>query len=70
MVVKGEVQVTVDESVNTFRTNESVYIPVEAKHRLENFTDQSAVIIEVQIGDYLGEDDIVRYDDIYGRGDA
>jgi mannose-6-phosphate isomerase-like protein (cupin superfamily) len=47
--------------------NESTYIPVETKHRLENRQREPLVIIEVQCGDYLGEDDIVRFDDRYGR---
>ena len=67
VVIQGEVQVTVGEDINTFKRNESVYIPLETKHRLENFSETAAMIVEVQIGDYLGEDDIVRYDDIYGR---
>jgi mannose-6-phosphate isomerase-like protein (cupin superfamily) len=47
--------------------NESTYIPVETRHRLENCTDSPLILIEVQCGAYLGEDDIVRFDDIYGR---
>ncbi|MDP7376319.1 MAG: mannose-6-phosphate isomerase, partial [Alphaproteobacteria bacterium] len=41
--------------------------PLQAKHRLENYTDDLVVLIEVQSGLYLGEDDIKRYEDIYGR---
>ena len=48
--------------------NESTFIPIETKHRLQNFTEEMLEIIEVQSGDYLGEDDIVRFEDIYGRG--
>ena len=48
-------------------TNESTYIPVRTKHRLENLGDEPAHLIEVQCGDYLGEDDIVRFEDRYGR---
>jgi mannose-1-phosphate guanylyltransferase/mannose-6-phosphate isomerase len=47
--------------------NESTYIPVGIKHRLENAGDGLLHIIEVQSGDYLGEDDIVRLEDLYGR---
>ena len=47
--------------------NESTYIPVESKHRLENKTAKPLTIIEVQVGSYLGEDDIVRFDDDFGR---
>ena len=47
--------------------NESIYIPIGSKHRLENNSENELIIIEVQIGDKLDEDDIIRYDDIYGR---
>ena len=47
--------------------NQSTYIPVETLHRLENPGDQDVHLIEVQTGNYFGEDDIVRYEDIYGR---
>jgi len=47
--------------------NQSTYIPQEMKHRLENRTQEQLIIVEVQCGDYLGEDDIVRYEDMYGR---
>lgn len=67
IVVKGEPTVTVNEEVETYTVGQYIYIPLQAKHRLENFTDQCVIIIEVQIGEYLGEDDIVRYDDIYKR---
>ena len=46
--------------------NESTFIPVETRHRLENPRHEPLVMIEVQCGDYLGEDDIVRFDDKYG----
>lgn len=67
VVVSGEARVTVGEEIRTLRENESTYIPVGVKHRLENPGDEPLSIIEVQSGDYLGEDDIVRYDDVYGR---
>ena len=47
--------------------NQSVYIPLGTKHRLENPSTEPLSIIEVQSGAYLGEDDIVRFDDVYGR---
>ena len=47
--------------------NEHVYIPIGAKHRIENAGAERLDIIEVQVGDYLGEDDIVRFDDKYDR---
>ena len=49
------------------KKDEKVYIPVKEKHRMSNFTNENVVFIEVQNGDYLGEDDIIRYEDIYGR---
>ena len=48
--------------------NQSVYIPLGSKHRMENPGQVPMVLIEVQTGAYLGEDDIVRYDDVYSRG--
>ncbi len=67
VVVKGVASITIDDSVQTYHVNESVYIPTQAKHRLENLSDTPVEIIEVQVGPYLGEDDIIRYDDVYGR---
>ncbi len=66
-VVKGTATVTVDEAVLTLVRGQSIDIPLGAKHRLENLGSELVEIIEVQFGDYLGEDDIVRYDDIYNR---
>ncbi len=67
VVVSGDAQVTNGERVFTVHTNESTFIPRETKHRLENKGSEPLVMIEVQCGDYLGEDDIVRFDDQYGR---
>ncbi len=66
-VVNGVATVTVDAMVKEFRRGESIDIPLGAKHRLENFGTIDVEIIEVQFGDYLGEDDIIRYDDVYQR---
>ena len=68
IIVEGVARVTVDDSVRDLQANESAYIPIGAKHRLENATDQPMVMIEVQTGSYLGEDDIQRYEDRYKRG--
>lgn len=65
--VEGEPTVTVNDVTKTLRPNGTIDIPIEAVHRLENFTQKKASIIEVQIGSYLGEDDIVRLEDIYNR---
>ena len=67
VVVKGTAKVTRGDEVFTLSENESTYIPLGVKHRLENPGVVPLEIIEVQSGSYLGEDDIVRYDDTYGR---
>ena len=54
----------------TVKTNESTFIPAGNKHRLSNTTTADLAIIEVQSGGYLGEDDIVRFEDVYGRAPA
>ena len=58
---------TRDDDVFELKENESTFIPLGAKHRLENATSEPLEIIEVQSGSYLGEDDIVRFDDDFGR---
>jgi len=67
VVVKGTAKVTRGEEVFTLTENQSTYIPVETKHRLENPGTVPLEVIEVQSGDYLGEDDIVRFEDKYKR---
>lgn len=67
IVVAGTAKVTVDEDVRLVTENQSVYIPLGAVHRMENPGKMEMVLIEVQTGSYLGEDDILRYDDIYAR---
>ena len=67
IVVSGTALVTVEEGEIRLEENQSTYIPVGACHRLENRGDIPLELIEVQSGDYLGEDDIVRLEDIYGR---
>lgn len=67
VVVAGRPTLTIGEAQRVYQVNESVYIPKEAVHRIENFTDELCTLIEVQVGDYLGEDDIVRIEDVYGR---
>ena len=69
VVVRGTARVTLDDKVFTLEANQSTYIPIGSKHRLENTKAQPLHIIEVQCGDYLGEDDIERYEDNYGRTD-
>ncbi len=67
IVVRGSARVTRDNDVFELHANQSTYIPMGAKHRLENPGPGMLELIEVQSGDYLGEDDIVRYEDVYGR---
>ena len=67
IVVAGTAKVTVDDEVRLVSENQSVYIPLGAVHRMENPGKVPMVLIEVQTGTYLGEDDIIRYEDIYAR---
>jgi mannose-6-phosphate isomerase-like protein (cupin superfamily) len=67
VVVAGEATVTKGEHVSKLRSNQSTFIPVGVRHRLENLGSEPVHIIEVQVGDYVGEDDIQRYEDVYGR---
>ena len=67
IVVRGTARVTIGDDVRTVHENESVYIPIGAKHRLENPGKIDLELIEVQTGSYLGEDDIVRIEDDYRR---
>ena len=68
IVVQGTAKVTVDNEVRLVTENQSVYIPLGAVHRMENPGKLPMVLIEVQTGSYLGEDDIIRYEDVYARG--
>ncbi|SFB04239.1 mannose-1-phosphate guanylyltransferase/mannose-1-phosphate guanylyltransferase / mannose-6-phosphate isomerase [Poseidonocella pacifica] len=68
IVVAGTAKVTVDDKVTLLTENQSVYIPLGAVHRMENPGKVPMVLIEVQTGAYLGEDDIIRYEDKYARG--
>lgn len=66
-VVQGTAKVRVGDEEFLLERNQSTYIPTETLHRLENPTDHDIALIEVQCGDYFGEDDIVRLEDVYGR---
>ena len=68
VVVSGTAEVQVDDSIQMLTEDQSVYIPIGSKHRLSNPGKLPLTLIEVQSGSYLGEDDIVRFDDVYGRG--
>ena len=67
IVVQGAAKVTVDKNVSLLHEGQSVYVPLGSLHRLENPGETPMVLIEIQTGEYLGEDDIVRYDDRYSR---
>lgn len=67
IVVEGIAKVTIDENVKLLNEGQSAYVPLGAVHRMENPGKLPMLLIEVQIGSYLGEDDIVRYEDIYSR---
>ncbi len=66
-VIRGTAKVRLGDREFLLRANESTYIPIETQHRLENPGNEDVHLIEVQTGQYFGEDDIVRYEDIYGR---
>jgi mannose-1-phosphate guanylyltransferase/mannose-6-phosphate isomerase len=68
VVVKGTAEVTVGNDVRSVHENESIYIPIGSIHRLANPGKIPLELVEVQVGSYLGEDDIVRLGDVYGRG--
>ena len=68
IVVEGTAKVTIDDQVKTVTENQSVYIPLGAVHRMENPGKLPLTLIEVQTGSYFGEDDIIRYEDVYSRG--
>jgi len=67
VVVKGQAKITRDDEVIILNENESTYIAIGQRHRLENDTDKPLEVVEVQSGSYLGEDDIQRFDDVYDR---
>ena len=67
IVVEGIAKVTIEDEIKLVSEGQSVYVPLGAKHRMENPGKSPMLLIEVQIGTYLGEDDIIRYDDVYAR---
>jgi mannose-6-phosphate isomerase-like protein (cupin superfamily) len=68
IVVEGTAKITIGDDVKMVSENQSVYVPLGAIHRMENPGKIPMVLIEVQTGSYLGEDDIIRHEDIYSRG--
>lgn len=69
MVVAGEAKVTLDDAEITALAGDTIDIPIEAKHRVENPGSEKLIFIEIQRGSYLGEDDIVRFSDDFGRAE-
>ena len=69
VVVSGQAEVVNDDKIIHLSMNQSTYIPKRTLHRLSNHTQEPLFVIEVQSGDYLGEDDIMRFDDMYSRAD-
>ena len=67
VIVRGIAKIINGESELTLQVNENTFIPAGEKHRLENPGQEVLEVIEVQVGDYLEEDDIIRYEDIYNR---
>lgn len=67
-VVQGQARIYCNDDILVRNTGEFVVIPVQAKHRLENIGEDELIVVEVQMGEYLGEDDIIRYEDDYARG--
>ena len=66
-MLKGVATVTINEKVFNLTAHQSTYIPIKAKHRLENCHTETLEILEIQLGEKLTEADIHRYDDVYGR---
>lgn len=66
-IVDGEAVVTLNDRLITCKVDDSVYIPVQAKHRIQNNGSQNMIFIEIQVGENLDESDIIRYQDSYGR---
>lgn len=68
VIVKGKGELTLGESIKNVTSGDHIFIPKKCKHSIENTSDEESLFIsEVQLGSYFGEDDIIRYSDIYGR---
>ena len=67
IIVKGSAEVKIDDNIMTHSVGDVIRIPKEAKHQVTNISNEDLVFIEVQLGEYFGEDDIVRLNDKYGR---
>ncbi len=67
IIVKGEAEVKIDDIVTQHKVGDIIKIPVEAAHQVSNIGKDELVFVEIQLGEYFGEDDIVRLEDKYGR---
>jgi len=67
IIVKGTAEITLDDKPYKLNINERIFIPEKTKHRIKNISSKKLIFIEVQTGEYLGEDDIIRFEDKYGR---
>lgn len=67
VVVQGEGELKINDEIQSVRKWDAIIVPVEAKHQIKNIGTEDLIFIEVQIGEYFGEDDIVRLEDNYGR---
>jgi mannose-1-phosphate guanylyltransferase/mannose-6-phosphate isomerase len=67
VIVRGNAKVELGNTIHILKENNHIYIPVKELHRIENIGDDMLEFVETQIGSYLGEDDIERFDDLYGR---
>lgn len=67
VIVKGKAAIKIDDVVMTHSVGDIIKIPKEAKHQVTNIGDEDVVFVEIQLGEYFGEDDIVRLEDKYGR---
>ena len=67
VVVQGKGKLKLNESVTSVETGQIIHVPLKAKHQIINNTDEDLIFIEVQMGEYFGEDDIIRLEDKYGR---
>ena len=66
-IITGNAQVHLDDKIIFLSPNQTIFIPQECKHRVENQEDSDLIFVEIQTGSYLGEDDIIRYEDDYNR---
>jgi len=67
VVVQGEGELKINDEIQSVRKWDAIIVPVEAKHQIKNTGTEDLIFIEVQLGEYFGEDDIVRLEDNYGR---